>query len=127
MREAPLRRSVTVHHVDFSMAVALGREHDPLAIGRPGRPPIASLMSGEPDPVRSKNSTGRRSSVAGKVWRPSVFAMNQRITAEIDQHEMKAVLKPADEHVEGITIVADRLIVSILLRSRTLRLQAASR
>jgi hypothetical protein len=38
---------------------------------------------------------------------------------------MKAVLKPADEHVEGITIVADRFIVSILLRSPTLRLQAA--
>lgn len=53
--------------------------------------------------------------------------MNQRIIAEIDQHGMKAALKPADEHVEGITIVADRLIVSILLRSPTLRLQAASR
>jgi hypothetical protein len=36
--------------------------------------------------------------------------MNQRITAEIDQHEMKAVLKPADENVEGITKVADRFL-----------------
>ena len=67
--------------------------------------------------------------IAGKAWRPSILAMNQRIIAEIDQHGMKAALKPADEHVEGITIVAvaDRLIVSILLRSPTLRLQAASR
>jgi len=65
--------------------------------------------------------------IAGKAWRPSVFGMNQRIIAEIDQHGMKAALKPTDEHVEGITIVADRLIVSILLRSPTLRLQAASR
>ena len=65
--------------------------------------------------------------IAGKAWRPSIFAMNQRIIAGIDQHDMKAVLKPADEHVEGLTIVADRLIVSILLRSPTLHLQAASR
>jgi len=51
------------------------------------------------------------------------FSLNQRVITETDQHGMKAVLKPADEYVEGITIVADRLIVSILLDPRAKQFQ----